>query len=63
MQRGMNALRSLEAKGKPPLLCRIFYYAFYTRGLFRSEGSTGTALCRLCRQVQKSDHHQLGSLI
>ena len=52
MQRGMNALRSSEAKGKPPLLCRIFYYAFYTRGLFRSERSTGTALCR---QVQKSD--------
>ena len=42
-------------KGKPPLLCHIFYYAFYTRGLFRSERSTGTALCRLCRQVQRSD--------
>ena len=55
MQLGMNALRSSEAKGKPPLLCRIFYYAFYTRGLFRSERSSGTALCRLCRQVQKSD--------
>ena len=44
MQRGMNALRSSEAKGKPPLLCHIFYYAFYTRGLFRLDRSTGTSV-------------------
>ena len=44
MQRGMNALRSSEAKGKPPLLCRIFTMPFIRGDYFvRKE-----ALVQLC---------------
>ena len=33
MQRGMNALQSSEAKGKPPLLCRIFLLCLLYEGI------------------------------